>query len=70
MKEKSDQKPGRPPFQEKMKLKAFNLPVEIILQIQKAADKNQKTGKGKGNTSEWARQLFEKEFKRMKRRKK
>jgi len=66
-KEKNDQKPGRPPFQDDMKLKAFNLPVELIEKIQKAADQEQGAGKGRGNSSLWARNLFERELKKKKR---
>ena len=70
MKEINDLKPGRPAFPEKMKLKAFNLPVGLIAEIQKAADKSQDAGRKRGNTSQWARLIFEKELKRIKRRKK
>ena len=69
MKENNDQKPGRPPFPEVMKLKAFNLPVSLITAIQKAADQEQKAGKGRGNASQWARLILEKEIKLRKKRK-
>ena len=69
MKEKSNPKAGRPSFPDTMKLKAFNLPVDLIAAIQKAADKSQDAGRGRGNTSHWARRIFEKELKRIKRRK-
>ena len=69
MKKKSNQKKGRPAFPEVMKLKAFNLPVELIEAIQKAADIDQDAGKGRGNASHWARRVFEKEMKRRNKRK-
>lgn len=62
--ENTNQKPGRPSFPDEMKLKAFNLPVELIAEIQKAADISQGAGKGRGNTSQWARIIFERELKR------
>ena len=68
--ENYDKKKGRPPFPERMKLKAFNLPVSLIEEIQKAADLDQKAGKGRGNASHWARSIFEREIQRNKKRKK
>lgn len=68
--ENYDKKQGRPRFPERMKLKAFNLPVDLIAEIQKAADLDQKAGKGRGNASHWARQIFEREIQRKKRKQK